>query len=147
MREESSAGQEPLPITPEEVNYSGLIGQQIVVIEDDPVVAKSIEFSLQSLRIRVKVFGTAEDALADPDIMRADFYIADFVLPGLNGLQLLDAIQQRAQTPINAVLMTGETSPERVKLTTSSRWTVVFKPTDLVRLLSIMNEVKEARTL
>ena len=44
----------------------------------------------------------------------------DFSLPGLNGLQLLDAIQQRLVIPINAVVVTGDTSPERIELITSS---------------------------
>jgi DNA-binding NtrC family response regulator len=105
------------------------------------MVAKSIELSLKILGVSVKVWSNAEQALADPEILGADFYISDFSLPGLNGLQLLDAIQQRSVISINAVLVTGETSPEGIELTTSSPWTVLFKPVDLSALLAAMNEV------
>lgn len=123
-------------------DFSLLNGWQIIVIEDDPVVAKSIEISLQTFGMQVLVFPDAELALAWPEIMAADFYISDLVLPGQNGLQLLDAIQQRDQRPINAVLMTGETAPGRVEqIKAASRWPVLIKPADLSKVLDIMNAV------
>jgi DNA-binding NtrC family response regulator len=132
--------------SPEEENYARLIDRQVVVVEDDPVVAKSIELSLQAVGIRVKVFCNAEDALTAPDIMEADFYISDYILPGLDGLQLLDAIQKRSETPINAVLMTGEMSAERGKATIASCWPVLFKPAGLSSLLAIIDEALERRS-
>jgi hypothetical protein len=71
----------------------------------------------------------------------------DFSLPGLNGLQLLDAIQQRLVIPINAVLVTGDTSPERIELTTSWPWMVLFKPVDLPGFLAAMNAVDVMATV
>lgn len=124
---------------------SQLRGWNVVVIEDDLMVAKSIELSLNSVGIQVRWFSSATEALTSPHVMGADFYISDFSLPGSNGLQVLDAIQQRSETPINAVLMTGETSPERIALTTSSRWTVLFKPAELSKLLAVMNAVARSR--
>ena len=124
----------------ENEDFPLLRGWDVVVIEDEPVVAKSIELSLQSMGMQVTVFGDSKDALDSPDILDADFYISDFMLPGLNGIQLLDAIQQRSATSIQAILMTGETSPERVKLATSSCWRVLFKPAELSRLLTLMND-------
>ena len=128
----------------DEIDCTRFRGCKVVVIEDDPVVAKSIELSLQALDIEVSVFGSAEEAMASPHLLTGDFYISDFILPGMNGIQLLDAIQKKSALPINALLMTGETSPDRVSITSASRWRVVFKPADLSRLLSIMNEVAKA---
>ena len=59
----------------------------------------------------------------------------------MNGIELLDAIQWRSEIAINAILMTGETSPERMKLANKSGWRVVVKPAGLVNLLFIMAEV------
>lgn len=39
-------------------------GWRVMVIEDDPVVAKSIEMSLRSMGVSVEHFFNAEDALA-----------------------------------------------------------------------------------
>ena len=127
-----------------EDDYSSLRGWRVVVIEDDYMVAKSIELSLSSMGVRVQWFASATEALENPDLLGADFYISDFSLPGLNGLRVLDTIQSMSARPINAVLMTGETSPERIALTTSSQWTVLFKPADLAKLLAAMKAVTSA---
>lgn len=137
--------EQPVSVRPDEEDFSRLRGWSVVVVEDDPMVAKSIELSFQTLGIRVEVFGTAEMALARPEIVDADFYISDFILPGMNGIQMLNSIQQRSATPIDAVLITGETSPERVELTASTRWPVLFKPAGLSRLLAVMNSAAKAR--
>ena len=124
----------------ENESTKGLRGWQIVVVEDDPVVAKSVELSLQSLGLQVVVFADAEQALAWPAITGADFYLSDLVLPGQNGLELLEAITQRAPRPIHAALMTGETASARIEqIKNASRWPVLIKPADLSRLLAIMN--------
>lgn len=133
----------PLPLTEDEPDHAHLVGRQVVVIEDDPVVAKSVELSLQAVGVAVVIFGSAEEALRDPRITAADFYICDLVLPGTDGLELLDKIQQRSRRSIHAVLMTGQTGPEKASLTASSPWPVLFKPTDLARILTVMSEAFE----
>lgn len=129
----------------DEIDCARFRGGKVVVIEDDPVVAKSIELSLQALDIEVRLFGSAEEAMASPHLLSGDFYISDFILPGMNGIQLLDTIQEQSSSPINALLMTGETAPDRISIITASRWRVLLKPADLSRLLSIMNEVATDR--
>ena len=115
---------------------SGPVGRHVVVVEDDMMVSKAIELSLESLGVRVTTYGNAEEALANPEITDADFYISDFRLLGLNGVQFLDVLQQRSAKPIKAVVLTGDTSPDRIEITQSSRWTVLFKPIELPTLLS-----------
>jgi len=129
-------------LEPDEANYASVIGWRVVVVDDDPMVAKSIELLLESMNVRVRVFGSAERALNSPDILGADFYISDFSLPGASGLQLLDAIAQRSSTPIKAVLLTGETAPDRVAQAVNSRWPVLFKPANLSKLLAAMKGAK-----
>lgn len=117
---------------------SGFAGRRIVVIEDDSLVAQALQLSLASVGMHITAFANAEDALANPEIADADFYISDFSLPGSNGLQLLDAIQRLSPKPIKAVLLTGDSSVDRIKLTQASFWRVLFKPIDLPELLAIM---------
>ena len=38
---------------------------------------------------------------------------------------------------INAVLLTGDTSPERIRTAEASGWPVLFKPVDLERVLGL----------
>jgi DNA-binding NtrC family response regulator len=127
-----------------DIDCSRVRGWSVAVVEDDPVVAKSIELSLQAVGISVRHFFSAEEAMESPSLLDADFYISDFVLPGRNGIELLDAIRQRSGQAINAVLMTGETSPERMELAKTSEWKILIKPAGLANLLSVMNEVAAA---
>ena len=133
-----------LPETRDE-DSEGLRGWRVVVVEDDPVVAKSIEISLQTQGVSVEVFFSGESALESPDMLSADFYISDFNLPGIDGVQLLSLIQHKSSTPINAVLMTGETSREQIEFSLSARWPILFKPVGLNKLLALMNEAAEQR--
>ncbi|MFT3849095.1 MAG: ATP-binding protein [Propionivibrio sp.] len=119
---------------------SRVAGWRVAVIEDDPVVAKSVEISLQTLGVSVDVFFSAEGALESPGILGADFYISDFNLPGIDGVQFLNRIQQASDRPIRAVLMTGETAMDQVELASLSRWPVLFKPVGLNRLVVLMND-------
>ena len=117
---------------------SRLSGRRIVVIEDDAPVVHAIKLSLESLGMRVTAHASAEAALADPEIADADFYISDLRLPGLDGKEFLDILQQRSRKPIKALLLTGDTSRERIALAQASAWPVHFKPIDLTTLLSTM---------
>lgn len=116
------------------------VGRHVVVIDDDAMVAKAMQVSLESHGMRVTIHGSAEAALADSEITRADYYVSDFRLPGASGIQLLDAIQQRTEKRIKAVLLTGETSPDRIEAAQSARWTVLFKPVALTKLLSAFEQ-------
>lgn len=126
-------------------DFSRFKGWRVTVVEDDPVVAKSIEMSLRSTGVTVEHFSNAEDALAAPSLFDADFYISDYVLPGMNGIDMLDLIQRRAEARINAILITGEISQERMRQTDWSGWRVLVKPAGLINLLSVMAEVVEFR--
>ena len=132
-------------LSAEKADYSRFSGWRVIVVEDDLMVAKSIELSLKTLDIRVDVFHSAELAMASPEIMDADFYISDFSLPGLNGIQLLDTLRQRSSQVINAVLVTGETSPERIEMASSTHWKVLFKPVELSSLLAVMEAVQASK--
>ena len=136
-----------LPMTAEagsplraDIDCSRFANWRVIVVEDDPVVALSIQLSLQATGMQVELFSTAEEAIASPLLLGGDFYISDFVLPGMNGIQLLDIIQSRSPVPISAILMTGETASNRINLTKSSGWKILLKPAGLASLLSMMND-------
>jgi PAS domain S-box-containing protein len=115
-----------------------LAGKRIVVIEDDATAGESIRLSLEMDGAHVTLFNRAEDALGSAEAMGADYYISDYRLPGMNGLQLLDAIQSNSAEPIKAVVLTGNTSPNQILRMQSSRWQVLFKPIGLPKLLSAL---------
>ena len=67
-------------------------GRRIVVVEDDAMVANAIKLSLESVGMCVAVFQNAEEALSDAETLKADFYVSDYRLPGLDGERFLENI-------------------------------------------------------
>lgn len=118
------------------VPLAGLVGLKVVVVEDNPMVVGAVRLSLESFGMGVTAYANAEEALLNIKVADADFYFSDFRLPGMDGVQFLDAVQQRSQQPIKAALLTGDTSPARLEIARASRWMVLFKPVDLPGLLS-----------
>ena len=112
------------------------VKRHAVVVEDDALVVSAIKVSLESIGMRVSAYGSAEQALSSPDISDADVFISDFRLPGLNGVQFLAAIRQHSTKPFKAVILTGDTSRERIAESELSGWPVLFKPIKLATLLS-----------
>ena len=125
----------------DELRIPTLIG----IYPREQAIPQTIEISLQTQGVSVDVFFSGESALETPDTLGADFYISDFNLPGIDGVQLLSLIQRKSSTPINAVLMTGETSREQIEFSLSARWPILFKPVGLNKLLALMNEAAEQR--
>jgi PAS domain S-box-containing protein len=111
-------------------------GRHIVLVEDDLMVGTSTKLALESCGMTVACYKTAEEALADPDIAEADFYISDLRLPGKDGIEFLDAVQQWATKPVKAVVLTGDTAVNRIEMMRSTSWPVLFKPVDLASLLA-----------
>ena len=121
---------------PPEVGAYSIAGLQVAIIEDDEMAAKALEVLLNVNGLIVTRFGSAEHALSDPSITQADFYFVDFRLPGINGMQFLDTLQQRTQRPIKAILLTGETYLESLGSAPLRGWKVLLKPVDSATLMA-----------
>lgn len=127
-----------LPAVSELASESCWFGRHVVVVEDDALLASAVEIALRAKGITVSSYPSAELALASADIAEADIYLSDFRLPGMDGVEMLKNIQQQLSRPIKAVILTGETLPERIKMAESSGWTVLFKPVDFPPLMAAL---------
>ena len=122
---------------------AAVAGRQVVIVEDDEMVAQALTLSLRALGLAASAYGSAEQALADPRAWGAYAYISDFQLPGMNGVQFLETVQQGTPAPIRAVVLTGDTSPERLEITHPT-WKHLFKPVDLTKLVAAIEEQASA---
>jgi putative two-component system response regulator len=79
---------------------------RILVIDDEAVVRNVMVEILESSGYEVAVAETAERGLALLDSCDPDILVSDILMPGLSGLELLDAVRaRRASLPV--VLVTG----------------------------------------
>lgn len=111
-------------------------GTRVAVIEDDVWVRTALKSGLGAVGLQVTAYATGEEALDDPDLLAAEYYVSDFRLPGINGLQLLNRIKERCGGEIAAVLLTGETLPAHIEKAAAAGWRTIFKPVELNALVS-----------
>lgn len=112
-------------------------GKNVVVLEDDELVSYAQTSLLRGLNARVLHFHNAEDALQQQATLEADYYIVDYSLgTGLTGYEFLQALQQRRQPPIRAVILTGETPSRLAAHIPEGSWPILHKPANLNQIIS-----------
>lgn len=124
---------EPTDVSPrhDEVGQDALQGRRIMLVEDDPLVAAGLSEAMAVHGIGVSIFGSAEAALAAPDLTSVDAFIVDHQLAGpMNGLDFLRTASTRRGKTVKAVVISGNTSPEFVRTVRQLQWPLLFKPVD-----------------
>ena len=61
----------------------------VLLIEDEPILAKNIRAYLVRYGYEVRIATTAEAGLSELDVFKPDIVVLDFNLPGMNGLEAL----------------------------------------------------------
>ena len=84
---------------------------RILVIEDEPKVAKAILEGLEGNCYSVAVAHTGEDGFFRANSERFDLIILDVMLPGRNGIEVLDAIRKQGHK-FPVLLLTARDSIE-----------------------------------
>jgi DNA-binding response OmpR family regulator len=76
------------------------MAKQIMVVDDDALMRRSLAFTLEQAGYRVDTASSAEDALALASRDTPNLILLDIGLPGMDGLDALRRLQQQADTPI-----------------------------------------------
>ena len=87
------AAEEPAEAAPAFPTEAGKPGASILVVEDDPDIARLIAHHLQKAGYHVRVAHTAEDALAGLEEDLPDLITLDIDLPGIQGDELARRLQ------------------------------------------------------
>ena len=78
----------------------------VFVVDDDETVRKALARLVRSAGMTARTFPTAEAFLAESHAVPASCLVLDVRLPGLNGLQLQEALHRKGY-PIAIVFITG----------------------------------------
>jgi two-component system copper resistance phosphate regulon response regulator CusR len=91
------------------------LAMHILVIEDEPKVAKAIREGLESEHYQVTGAATGEEGYFLATTRAFDLIVLDLMLPGRDGLEILTALrQQHCQTPV-LILTARDAVEDRVK--------------------------------
>jgi CheY-like chemotaxis protein len=108
--------------------------RRVIVLDDEVAVGDAVVALLQAHGVDAQAVRTEHDAnvaldLAQQsgrpfDALMCDFRLAD----GVDGLDAALRLRSRAPVPLPVLLVTGETSPERLQRVHESGMSVLFKP-------------------
>lgn len=104
----------------------------VLVVEDDAVIRMALGLMLREWGYRVLDAGSVREALelVDGGALPA-LVLADYRLPGgETGLALLDRVRERLGSGLPAVLLTGDTSSDRLREAASADCALLHKPVD-----------------
>src|SRR5487761_428242 len=108
---------------------------EILLVDDDPDLLKLISLRLTSAGYRVRTADCGETALAAIAVQRPAIVITDLRMPGIDGLQLFEAIhRQHAAMPV-IILTAHGTIPDAVSATQRGVFGYLTKPFDSQDLL------------
>lgn len=85
----------------------------LALIDDDQDYTEFLAEYLRGLGIDVRVFPDSNDLLADEEAFACDFYVIDLMLPGVNGVELINILRRR--TPAGVLVVSGRLGPEVFK--------------------------------
>jgi signal transduction histidine kinase len=113
------------------VHSNKLVGVKIIIIDDDKTVRVGLRILLESWQCQVKCFDSSalaisqlEDKSWQPQLILSDYRLRE----NETGNQAINIIQQHFEKKINAILLTGDTDPERIKDAKKSGFMLLHKP-------------------
>src|SRR5205809_5746925 len=108
---------------------------EILLVDDDPDLLKLISLRLTSAGYRVRTADSGETALASLAVARPAAVITDMRMPGIDGLQLFDAIHRQHPALPVIILTAHGTIPDAVSATQRGVFGFLTKPFDSQELL------------
>ncbi len=113
-------------------------GLRVLVVDDEATVRVSMQLLLQGLGCTVHLAESVADARVAARGEALDLVLSDLRLRGgESGVAAIEAVRE-LQPGVAAVLVTGDTAPDRLRELEASGLRLLFKPVSLGQLLSVM---------
>lgn len=109
---------------------------RVLLVEDDPAMAQSVELMLKSASMVVDTTDLGEDGLEIGKLYDYDIIVLDLMLPDMDGLEVLRRLRDaRVETPV--LILSGQTESEtKVKSLGTGADDYLTKPFDKAELMA-----------
>lgn len=95
--------------------------KKIVIVEDEPLLLKALNLTLQSKNYQTYCASSGENALPLIKNVTPDLILLDMLLPKLSGLEILDILQSNKKTQkIPVIILSNSDRKEDLKKAKSS---------------------------
>ncbi len=127
--------------------------ETILVVDDDPDIARFVEVNLRSAGYDVAVAADGEEALQKAWEMRPDLVLLDVMMPRIDGFEVAQRLRRNPQTANTSIIMltAKALSTDKVLGLTAGADDYIIKPFDPIELLArvkgTLRRAKEMRNL
>jgi two-component system CheB/CheR fusion protein len=105
----------------------------ILIVEDDPELRELLSISLneEGHRVARAYDGSEAMQLIEREDCRPDLILADFNLPGVNGLEVIGKLREKLRHFIPAIILTGDISTKTLRAIAAADCVLLNKPVKL----------------
>jgi PleD family two-component response regulator len=124
--------------------------ESVLVVDDDPDVARFVEVNLRSAGYAVTVASNGEDGLAKAVELRPDLVLLDVMMPKLDGFEVAQRLRRDPRTSSSSIIMltAKALSSDKVLGLSSGADDYIIKPFDPVELLArVKGTLRRAREM
>ena len=122
----------------------------ILVVDDDPDIARFVEVNLRSAGFDVVVAPDGEEALVKADEIRPDLVLLDVMMPRIDGFEVAQRLRRNPRTANTCIIMltAKAQSSDKVLGLTAGADDYIIKPFDPVELLArVKGTLRRAREM
>jgi two-component system response regulator FixJ len=83
----------------------------VLIVDDDAAVRSSLKFALEIEGLIVRLYTGPVALLADEDLPKSGCLVIDYRMPGMDGLQLVEALKAR-EVALPVILITGRANKQ-----------------------------------
>src|SRR5205823_6157884 len=126
------------------------MAESVLVVDDDPDVARFVEVNLRSAGYDVTVASNGEEALERAVELRPDLILLDVMMPKLDGFEVAQRLRRDARTSSSSIIMltAKALSSDKVLGLSSGADDYIIKPFDPVELLArVKGTLRRAREM
>ncbi|MEO0974681.1 MAG: sigma 54-interacting transcriptional regulator [Pseudomonadota bacterium] len=118
----------------------GLDGKSVLLVDDDPGLLRLLSIRLEQYGFSVEAVNNASAGLQSVKTRRPDAVITDLRMDGMDGINLLEALQ-REHPGLPVILITAHgTIPDAVRATQSGALAFLTKPVERTELLEALDK-------
>jgi PleD family two-component response regulator len=124
--------------------------ESVLVVDDDPDVARFVEVNLRSAGYAVTVASNGEDGLAKAVELRPDLVLLDVMMPKLDGFEVAQRLRRDPRPSSSSIIMltAKALSSDKVLGLSSGADDYIIKPFDPVELLArVKGTLRRAREM
>jgi diguanylate cyclase (GGDEF)-like protein len=112
--------------------------ETILVVDDDPDIARFVEVNLRSAGYDVSVASDGEEALEKAGLLGPDLVLLDVMMPRIDGFEVAQRLRRNPQTAATSIIMltAKALATDKVVGLTAGADDYIIKPFDPIELLA-----------